>query len=144
VTPIAAIGAVVFVSLATAYVLRVRGQMRAPLPEQPHAFDPVDGVRFLGTARVDGKTAGWPSGQLVADRDVILVRVPLGRGANGDLVLHRRDVRSVVVQGGRLSRRVSFEATGPDRQRVDAMRFGAALTDPAPVLAALGWPVESP
>lgn len=130
------------IAIAIAYALWIRGLMRAPLPDEPHAFDPVDGVRFLGTARVDGKVAGWPRGQLVADRDVMLVRVPLGRGANGDLMIHRRDVRSVVVQGSRLSRRVALDIGGGDRKRADDMRFGAALSDPAPALLALGWPVQ--
>jgi hypothetical protein len=143
VTPTAAAGAVVIVVIAIAYALWIRGLMRAPLPDQPHAFDPVDGVRFLGTARVDARVAGWPRGQLVADRDVIMVRVPLGRGEHGDLVVHRGDVRSVVVQGGRLSRRVALEISGGDRQRVESMKFGAALSDPAPALSALGWPVDS-
>lgn len=141
-TPTAAVGAIVIVVIAISYALWIRGLMRAPLPDEPHAFDSIDGVRFLGTARVDGRVAGWPRGQLVADRDVMVVRVPLGRGATGDLVLQRGDVRSVVVQGGRLSRRVSVDAAGVDRQRVDDMRFGAALSDPAPALAALGWPVQ--
>lgn len=141
-TPTAAFGAVVIIVIAISYALWIRGLMRAPLPDEPHAFDPIDGVRFLGTARVDGRVAGWPRGQLFADCDVMIVRVPLGRGANGDLVLQRRDVRSVVVQGGRLSRRVSVDAKGVDRQRVDDMRFGAALSDPAPALLALGWPVQ--
>lgn len=130
------------IAIAIAYALWIRGLMRAPLPDEPHAFDPVDGVRFLGTARVDGKVAGWPRGQLVADRDVMLVRVPLGRGANGDLMIHRRDVRSVVVQGSRLSRRVALDIGGGDRKRAEDMRFGAALSDPAPALVALGWPVQ--
>jgi hypothetical protein len=152
-TSTAAVGAAVIVAISIAYVMWIRGLMQAPLPGQPHVFDPDHGVRFLGTARVDGKVAGWPRGQLVADRDVLMVRVPLGRDANADLVLNRRDVRSVVVQGGSLSRRVTIMTTGGgpsgggpsggDASRVAAMRFGAALSDPGPALTALGWPVTT-
>lgn len=142
-TSTAAVGAAVIVAISIVYVMWVRGLMRAPLPEQPHVFDPAEGVRFLGTARVDGKVAGWPGGQLVADREVIMVRVPLGRDAYADLVLDRRDVSSVLVQVSSLSRRVTIVASGGDRSRVAAMKFGAALSDPAPALTALGWPVES-
>jgi hypothetical protein len=152
-TSTSAVGAVVIIAIAIAYLLWIRGLMRAPLPQDPHAFDPDDGVRFLGTARVDGKVAGWPRGQLVADRDVLMVRVPLGRDEHADLVVHRGDVRSVVVQGSSLSRRLalvtasSYKQSGDqqrrDQQRIDAMKFGAALSDPAPALRALGWPVTS-
>lgn len=142
-SPFAVAGAVVMVAVAVVYLQRVRALQQAPLPTEPQAFDPEVGVRFLGTARVDGRSAAWPHGELVADRDHLLVRARSGRWGSTDVVVARQHVRSVTVAGGRLSRRVAVVATGPNRQLLADMRFGAAFADPAPALAALGWPVDA-
>lgn len=143
-TPTAVAGAVIIVAVAVAYGLWIRSRTQAPMPDQPHRFDPDEGVRFLGTARVDGRVAAWPRGELVADRDVIMVRVAVGRAGTEDLVVERARVKSVTIEGGRISRRVALTVTGPDRARAADTRFGAAMADPAPALRQLGWPVVTP
>jgi hypothetical protein len=144
VNPTGIVGAVAFVALGVGYALWVRRRMTAPPPEGTHPFDAADMVRFLGTARVDGRTAGWPRGELVADRSALLVRAPGSRGAHNDLLVARREVRAIRVEGSVLARRVVITATGGARGRADETRFGAAFSDPAPGLARLGWPVETP
>jgi len=130
------------VGVAVIYLQRVRALQRAPMPNEPTSFDPAVGVRFLGTARVDGRGAAWPHGELIADRDHLMVRVGSGRWGSQDLVIDRGQVRAITVEGSKLSRRVTIVATGPERQRIADARFGAALADPAPALTDLGWPVE--
>jgi hypothetical protein len=137
-------GAVIIVAVAVAYGLWIRSRATAPMPDEPHRFDPEEGVRFLGTARVDGRVAAWPRGELVADRDVIMVAVAVGRAGTEHLVVERSRVQSVTIEGGRISRRVTLAVTGPEGVRAADTRFGAAMADPAPALRQLGWPVVTP
>ena len=133
-------GAVIMVAVGTAYLLWVRGHLRAPFPTDPHRFDPQEAVRFLGTARVGDTTASLPRGEMVVDRDAVLVRAQAPKG-EAVVLLRRGQVRAVHIRGGRGARRVSFVPVGRGDAAVEDLLFGAALLDPAPTMIELGWPV---
>lgn len=143
-SPFAVVGAVVMIAAALWYYQRVQSLRQAPMPSEPQAIDPTLGVRFLGTARVDGRVAAWPHGELLADRDHLMIRARSGRWGSTDVVVARAHVRLVTIEGGRVSRRVVVHATGPQRSTFADVRFGAAFADPAPALTDLGWPVDTP
>lgn len=143
-SPFAVVGAVVMVGAALVYFQRVQSLRQAPMPSEPSRIDPTVGVRFLGTAKVDGRVAAWPHGELLADRDHLMIRARSGRWGSADVVVARTNVRSVSIEGGRVSRRVVVHTTGPQRSTLADVRFGAAFADPGPALTNLGWPVDTP